>query len=288
MNRKLHCRGIGVTGVVVLAAGLLVGCSGEGGGAAVSEDCTPAHEGLQVISEGQLTVASYDYPPDTIVEGENALAGIEGEVLTRIAEMECLELVITSSGGAGAVIPSVETGRADLGSGSWTRTKEREKIVYMSTPLWVQNEAITSTSGITSDELEGYRVGSVAGNLYNDSLKNWLGDNFVVYQDEEAIYGDLAAGRIDALVSTENSALTRLADNPIEGSTTIPVTPNDNVSEFAAPTQKMFPSNIDIPEFGKAIDEDIEQLREEGVLAEILENAGLDPSTADPVEPSAL
>lgn len=276
----------------ILAAGgaaafvvALAGCAG-GGSDDVAEDCTPAHE-FTTVTPGELTVASYDYPPATLIDGDG-LTGMEGDLLTKIAELECLKLTVTSSGGAGAVIPSVQTGRADLGSGNWLRTTERAEIVYMSTPLWLNNEAVISTTGLTSDDLEGKKVGSVAGNLYNDSLQQWLGDDFTVYQDDEAIYGDLAAGRIDALIASETSANGRFQDNPIDGATVIPVTPNDNVPEFAQVGQVMWPSSLENEELGKAIDEDIETLRADGTIGEILEEYGLDPAVGEPGAPSEL
>lgn len=276
-----------VGSVAALTATTLAGCSGADSSTAASEDCTPAHSDLQTITPGELTVASYDYPPATLIEGDG-LTGMEGELITKIAEMECLSLTVTSSGGAGAVIPSVQTGRADLGSGSWLRTTERAEIVYMSTPLWNDPQAIVSTTGLTSDDLEGKKVGSVAGNLYNDSLQKWLGDDFTIYQDDEAIYSDLAAGRIDALVASAASANGRFQDAPIEGAQVIDVEPNPNVPEFAAVGQVMFPSSPDNEALGKALDEDIEALREDGTIAEILEKYGMDPAVGEPGEPTEL
>lgn len=213
---------------------------------------------------------------------------MEGDLITEIAARECLKLTVVSSGGAGAVIPSVQTGRADLGSGNWLRTKERAKIVHMSTPLWSDPQAIVSTTGLTSDELEGKVIGSVAGNLWNESLQSWLGDNFKIYQDDESIYSDLAAGRIDGLVASAASAKYRFQDNPIEGATVITVTPNPHVPQFDAVGQVMWPSSLENEALGKALDENIEALREDGTITEILEKYGIDPAVGDPGPPTEL
>lgn len=154
------------------AAGLLaISLTACGGSetAGPAADCTPAHSDLKTITPGELTVASYDYAPVTILDGEN-FSGMEGDLITEIAKLECLKVTVSTSGGAGAVIPSVQSGRADIGSGNWLRTKERTKIVYMSTPLWSDPQAIVSKTGLTSDDLEGKVVGSVAGNLWNNSM----------------------------------------------------------------------------------------------------------------------
>lgn len=252
-----------------------------------SSDCTPAHPDLKTITEGELTVASYDYAPATILDGDN-VTGMEGDLINEIAKLECLKVTVTTSGGAGAVIPSVQSGRADIGSGNWLRTKERTKIVYLSTPLWSDPQAIVSTTGLTSDDLEGKIVGSVAGNLWNDSMQKWLGDKFKIYQDDESIYGDLKAGRIDALVASAASANYRFKEAPIEGAKVIDVKPNPNVPQFAAVGQVMLPSSLDNDALGKALDQDIQKLREDGTIKELLEKYGVDPSVGEPGAPTEL
>ncbi|MCA4131630.1 ABC transporter substrate-binding protein [Arthrobacter sp. M4] len=272
------------------AAGLvalsLAACGGNGA-ASGSADCTPAHKDLKTLTQGELTVASYDYAPATILKGDN-VTGMEGDLINEIAKLECLKVTVSTSGGAGAVIPSVQSKRVDIGSGNWLRTKERTKIVYLSTPLWSDPQAIVSTKGLTSDDLQGKMVGSVAGNLWNDSMQKWLGDKFKIYQDDESIYGDLKAGRIDALVASSASAKYRFKDAPIEGATVVDVKPNANVPQFAAVGQVMLPSSLDNTALGKALDEDIKKLRENGTIKKILEKYGIDPAVGEPGAPSEL
>ncbi|MGR0161170.1 substrate-binding periplasmic protein [Paenarthrobacter nitroguajacolicus] len=263
----------------------LAACGGSE--AASSSDCTPAHADLKTITQGELTVASYDYAPATILSGEN-VTGMEGDLIAEIAKLECLKVTVSTSGGAGAVIPSVQSKRVDIGSGNWLRTKERTKIVYMSTPLWSDPQAIVSKTGLTSDDLEGKMIGSVAGNLWNDSMSKWLGDKFKIYQDDESIYSDLKAGRIDALVASSASAKYRFKDAPIEGATVVDVKPNANVPQFASVGQVMLPSALDNATLGKALDEDIKKLRENGTIKTILEKYGIDPSVGEPGAPSEL
>ncbi|MFP3462065.1 transporter substrate-binding domain-containing protein [Arthrobacter globiformis] len=272
------------------AAGLLaISLSACGGSEAssVASDCKPAHADLKTITQGELTVASYDYAPATILNGDN-VTGMEGDLIGEIAKLECLKVTVSTSGGAGAVIPSVQSKRVDIGSGNWLRTKERLKIVYLSTPLWSDPQAIVSTKGLTSDDLEGKKVGSVAGNLWNDSMQKWLGDNFKIYQDDESIYADLKAGRIDALVASAASANYRFKDAPIEGATVIDVKPNPKVPQFAGVGQVMLPSSLDNEALGKALDEDIQKLRENGTIKKILEKYGVDPKVGEPGTPTEL
>ncbi len=272
------------------AAGLLalsLAACGGGSTASGGSGCTPAHKDLKTITDGELTVASYDYAPATILQGDN-VTGMEGDLINEIAKLECLKLTVSTSGGAGAVIPSVQTKRVDIGSGNWLRTKARTKIVHLSTPLWSDPQAIVSKTGLTSDDLKGKKIGSVAGNLWNDSMQKWLGDDFKIYQDDESIYGDLKAGRIDALVASSASANYRFKSAPIEGATVVNVKPNPNVPQFAGVGQVMLPSSLDNEALGKALDEDIQKLRGDGTIKKILEKYGIDPSVGEPGAPSEL
>jgi polar amino acid transport system substrate-binding protein len=272
--------------VAGLLAISLAACGGsESGGP--SADCTAAHTDLKTVTPGELTVASYDFAPSTILEGEN-LTGAEGDLINEIAKLECLKLTVNTSGGAGAVISSVQSKRVDIGSGNWLRTKARASIVRMSTPLWTDAQAVVSTKGLTSDELEGKTVGSVSGTLWNDSMTKWLGDKFKVYQDDESMFSDLKAGRIDALLAGAASASYKLKSSPIEGATVNNVKPNPNVPEFSAVGQVMLPSSLDNEALGKALDEDIKKLREDGTIKKILEKYGIDPAAGEPGAASEL
>lgn len=133
-TRRTPVRALSAGTAAGLLAISLTACGGGNETAGPASDCTPAHSDLQTITPGELTVASYDYPPATIVQGDN-VTGMEGDLINEIAKLECLKVTVSTSGGAGAVIPSVQSKRVDIGSGSWLRTKERSKIVYMSTPL---------------------------------------------------------------------------------------------------------------------------------------------------------
>jgi polar amino acid transport system substrate-binding protein len=286
MSRRSFVRVLAAGSAAGLLAISLTACGGTDA-ASSSSDCKPAHEGLKTVTQGELTVASYDFAPATILNADN-VTGMEGDLINEIAKLECLKVTVNSSGGAGAVISSVQTKRVDIGSGGWLRTKAREKIIYLSTPLWSDSQAVVSTKGVTSENLEGHVVGSTSGNLWNDSMTKWLGDKFKVYQDDESLFNDLKAGRIEAAMQSAIAGTYKLKQNPIEGAQVVNVKPNPNVPEFASVGQVMLPSSLDNPAFGKALDEDIEKLRANGTIKKILEKYGIDASAGEPGAPSAL
>jgi polar amino acid transport system substrate-binding protein len=50
----------------------------------------------------------------------------------------------------------------------------------------------------------------------------------------------------------------------------------------------MLPSSLDNDALGKALDEDIKKLREDGTIKKLLEKYGIDPSVGEPGAPSEL
>ncbi|WP_449278909.1 substrate-binding periplasmic protein [Leucobacter sp. GX24907] len=273
-------RALTLGGLTALAAVSLAACSGGEDITAGGDNCTPAHPDLQTVEEGKLTVAAYDFPPFMSINGEE-LSGVEGDLLTEIAAMECLEIAVQAAGGAGAAIPAAETGRADVAATAWYRTEARAEIVRLSAPVYLDATGVVSLHNYTVDDLADIKVGSVSGNLYNESLKSWLGDSFIVYQDDESIYGDLEAGRLDAIIASVPSSQATIEGKGIEGATVNPVEPVDEVPEFAKPGQVGWPTSYDNEAFGKALDENIAKLHEDGKVAEVLEAYDLPASSAE-------
>lgn len=272
--------------VVAVAAIGLAGCSSSGSDSA-SEDCTPAHE-FETVTPGTLTVATYDYPPATIIEGDK-LSGIEGEILDEIAKMECLTLTVDVTGGAGGAIPAVESGRADIAAGSWNRTKARAEIVNLGTGIWTDQYSLASKTPITDpSSLDGKKIGSVVGNFWEADMKAKYGDNYVVYPDAAGVYGDLAAGRIDMVVDGYSAQAQQLEANPIEGVELYDVPVVAGIQAFETPGQINFPYALTNAAIGKAMDADIEKLRADGFIAKVLEKYGVNPELANITEQVTL
>lgn len=272
---------------------VLSGCGGDegstaaGGSSSGNASCTPKHEGIKTVAPGSLTVAAYQYPPFSDVK-DGKLGGAEGEIITRIAEMECLTPVL-KAGAAASMIPSITTGRADTAIGDWYRTKERAKVVILGAPVLVDQTTFISKSGVgTVPELKGKKVGSILGFLWNTDLQNMLGSNLKLYDTAQAEYADLSAGRIDVIVDTYPSAVSTLKTTPIPGAKLIVPPPDPAIAATENPGQSMFPVNKDNPELAKALDADVAELRKSGELAKIIEPFGFKASAAEPGTPNEL
>ncbi len=289
MNRRFSA--MTVTAGLCLA---LAACGGDtstdsttASGTGSGSDCTPKHEGLKTIEEGFLSVASYVYPPFSDVKGQE-LGGAEGEIITKIAEMECLDVKVVP-GAASAMIPSIVSKRADTTIGSWYRTAEREKVVRLGTPVIADRLTLISKAGVgTIPDLKGKKVGSILGFLWNDDLKKVLGDDVKFYDTAQAMYADLAAGRIEVIVDTYPSAQAVLETTPIEG-LKFEVPPADPaVVSTQKPGQTQFPVSKDNEALGTALDENVAELRKNGELERIVVEHGFQPEAANPGEPNLL
>jgi polar amino acid transport system substrate-binding protein len=250
-------------------------------------DCVPAHAGLTTVDPGFLTVAAYEYPPFASIDGET-ITGAEGEILNAIAALECLDVKVQPGSGA-AMIPAIESGRADTTMGSWYRTAERGEIVLLSEPVIIDQLTLISVDGVDSIEgLVGKKVGSTLGFLWNEDLEKVVGGDLSLYETTQSMYADLASGRIDVIVDTYPSAQAALALTPVEGAASVVPAPDERVLSTTKPGQTNFPVNLDNPDLVAAINENLDTLRADGTLEAIAVEWGFSPSAVEKTEPNLL
>jgi polar amino acid transport system substrate-binding protein len=252
-----------------------------------TDECVPAHADLTTVEAGFLTVAAYEYPPFSAIDGDS-LSGAEGEILHAIAELECLDVMVQPGTGA-AMIPAIESGRADTTLGSWYRTAARAEIVLLSNPVIIDQLTLISVAGVDSVEgLIGNKVGSTLGFLWNEDLENVLGKDLSLYETTQALYADLASGRISVVVDTFPSGQAALKNTPVEGAVFKVPAPDDRVVSTTMPGQTNFPVNLNNPGLQEAINNNLDTLRESGVLAEIAEKWGFSPTAVAETVPNLL
>ncbi|MEU5835413.1 transporter substrate-binding domain-containing protein [Streptomyces diacarni] len=276
---------LGIIAILAMSA-----CSSTPPGAAdsVSDDCQPLHQDLKTLEEGVLTVAQYEYVPFSMSEGPGTLTGLEGDVLTRFAELECLDLKI-NKGDSAAMITSVATGRADTTLGSWYRTEQRAQKVRLSAPIVTSPlSSITKEGAETVDDLTEMSIGVGQGLIGVDELKEIFGGSLKIYQNDDAVYEDIKSGRIDGSVQGYIAGNEYLKKHGIQGFKVVPLEVDSRLTSTKAAGQTNFPVSKDNSQLGTAIDEVIAQMRESGELDEIAEKYGLDTQIMHPGEPNLL
>jgi polar amino acid transport system substrate-binding protein len=270
---------IGAAAAIALTAAL-TSCGSNSGDAQSASDCTPAHPGLKTVTPGTLTVATYNFPPFLVVNG-TSVAGIEGDILRDIAKMECLTLTSQPLDTA-SVIPATQNGRTDVSAGDWYCTSARAAVLSLAGPVFSDQIVIVSTDGArTFEQLRGKSIATVDGYMWNEELQKMFGPNLRVYPNPTAVYNDLESGRLDSAIDSIGTASFAKKQKSAAWSIERP-TPDPRVASSEVPGQVCFPMSQNNPELFKAVSADIVTLRENGTIAKVLQDNGLDPSAAEP------
>lgn len=265
----------GVLAVLALAA---TGCSGESTGTAPDENCTPVVADVATMTEGKLKVLEVEHPPFVTMEG-NQISGIEGDLVQKVADDLCLELDVQITSFAGA-IEGLQNNRGDLSSANWSVNDERRELFEVSNPMY-ENTLGVVTRGENWDtiaDLEGKKIGTPQGYLWNEDLKNLYGDNVTEYQSDIAVMDDVKAGRIDAGFVNSHANNWRIATHDRYEDLTLKPMQADPAMPYTQETRNAVvlikKGNTDLKD---AVDVILQDYIESGEMQAAFEKYGLDP-----------
>ncbi|KUO18068.1 hypothetical protein AQJ91_27110 [Streptomyces dysideae] len=266
-----------------LALGMtLTACGADTGssGAAVKAGCKPIHT-FSTVQDKQLTVAVYVSPPYSVQKPGGVFGGVDGDIIQRIAQMECLKLVEKPVAGA-ALIESVKSKRADVALGGIYRTPERAQILGLTSTLYRDGMAfIGKNKATTIEDVKGKTVGVIQGYLWNADLQKVLGSSHVkIYQSSDGLVSDLKNGRLDQGVLTTSEAGYRAQQNPAAKLQVGQVAPDARVAASTAPGEVVFALTKGNTKMLEAFDEDIQALLKNGAVAKALTGNGISASSA--------
>ncbi|TIC85639.1 transporter substrate-binding domain-containing protein [Nocardioides sp. GY 10127] len=272
-------RATALLAVAPLLAASLAACadSSTSTTGSVADDCTPAHT-FDTVTEGTLTVAAdVSLPYVDVDDSTGALGGVDGVVLTKIAEMECLTITNATIHGSTA-IGSVQQGKSDLAAGGWYRTAAHGKVLGQTVPVYYDFTAVASADGQydSLDQLEGKTVGVTQGSLYVSELQDALGkDNVKQYETLTEAMTDLKNGRIDATIAGSGETGYQLSQLTDSGLDMQPIEADDRLTASQSYGEVNFPHTQGNTDLTTALDEDIETLREDGTVQDALDQYGL-------------
>jgi polar amino acid transport system substrate-binding protein len=280
MNTK-HTRIIAAIGIIGVAGAGLVGCSSDSGSSTRS-DCTPKHSDISTVASGTFTVGVTDLPPFSQNVSGGDPTGLDIDIVKKIADMECLDIEFKEATYANS-IPMISQQQAiDVTTGAWYPTAERNEVVDFAGPMYTDSMSIVSKTGIKSvSELESLdSVGTVDGYLWTEDLKTLLGDKLKTYQSSVELQQDILNGRLDAGVDSYGTQVYEYKD---QSGYQVEITEaDDRVIASVEPAQTVLPLKKGNDSLKTALDEDLESMREDGTLADLIEGAGLDPSIVVP------
>lgn len=267
-----------------VAALVVSGCESAGGDTDVADDCTPASE-FDTLDDGTLTVSVPELPPFTQYNGGDPV-GADIDYVRAFAEANCKSVDWMQTQYAGA-IPAVTEGRADMATGAFYRTAERDAVVGLGDPVYVDTMASISADGVTSiADMEEMNVGSVDGYLWVTDMNEVLGSSFTIYPSAVEMQADLDAGRIEVGLDSFGSASERLKGN--DDYTVETVESDDRVAASVEPAQITFPHTQDNDGMTDALNAWVEAAHEDGTIVDVLEAHDLPAESADTGEPRLI
>jgi polar amino acid transport system substrate-binding protein len=253
---------------------------------AVFAECQPAHQ-LKTVEPGKLTISTAQFPPFDIPSTDGSMSGVEGEILKKIADRECL-VISAQPVDFAAAIQYVTTAKADISAAQWYRTADRANIVGMTDPLYLDQLGIYSKEGYTRlSDLKGKQVGTVQGYNWTSDLQAMFKDDLKLYQSPVALSQDLQAGRVDVGLDSVATGLYAQKKGGYAGMKIRVGAPDPRVRASEMPAQVGFVYSKTNSALGTALNADIADLQKKGEIAQILKSYGLDPKGAD-VGPARL
>lgn len=188
-------------------------CSDDGktttGGDAT--DGAPDAGDLDLKEEGVLTVGSnIAYAPFESLEGGEEPVGFDIELMTAIAEGMGLEVKFENNPSFDALIPSLEDGQYDAVISAMTINDERKEKLDFSDPYFEADQSLTvnieetpdldSAEKLTTEMVIGVEKGTTGAEYAETNFADKVKE-IRVFEDSQGSLGDLAAGRIQAVVN---------------------------------------------------------------------------------------
>ena len=166
-------------------------------------------ENLQTLTTGKLTIATGEpaYYPWVIDDKPESGEGFEAAVAYAVAEQLGFakeDVVWVRTTFDGAITPGAKT--FDFNLQQFSITEERKAAVDFSSPYYSAPQAIVSFAGsaiegkTTIADLKGAKLGAAVGTTSLDAIKNQIGVEPQVFNDNAAAVTALKNGQIDGLV----------------------------------------------------------------------------------------
>ncbi len=165
------------------------------------------------------------FPPWAYVE-DGEFKGIAIDAMRAIAEDQDIDVEFTDLPWP-SLIPALAKGRIDLLVTGLNVTEERNEVLDFSIPWWENNDEVLvpvdSDKNVVTALCCGATVGAQGGATQFQWLQENLGDNEAVdltiraYEDYIVAMEDMAAGRLDSVVTSTDTAEEFIAnDRPIK------------------------------------------------------------------------
>ena len=156
------------------------------------------------------------FPPfESIDNGTNNYVGIDIDIANHIAEKLGKELEINDMQFS-ALVPTMESGRADIIISGISPTEERKKVLSFSNPYYFPMNAIICAKGADYTELsqlEGKNIGVSMGTSYAEIAKSVKDATVSELDSTPLVVQDILSGRCDAGIFDATQAAVFVQEN---------------------------------------------------------------------------
>lgn len=187
--KKFTMKSIFVFLATAMLAMMLVGCGGE------------KKEAAQDAGKGDkwLVAINSTFPPfESVKEGTKDFQGVDIDIANYIAQKMNKKIEFTDMKFA-SLVPTLQSGRADIIISAISPTAEREKVVDFSKPYYFPMKAIICKKGAnidTLDKLKGQKAGASMGTTFVKELKAVDGIDVVEMDTTPLVVQDIKNGRL--------------------------------------------------------------------------------------------
>lgn len=177
--------------------------------------CTP----LSVYAEDKDTwimAINATFPPfESIADSTDSYVGIDIDIADYIAEKLGVELEIQDMQFS-ALVPTMQSGRADLIISGISPTKEREDVLDFTDSYYYPMNSIICAKGSdyeTLDTLEGKKIGVSMGTSYAEIAQSVEGAEVAELDSTPLVVQDILSGRCDAGIFDATQAAVFVQEN---------------------------------------------------------------------------
>ena len=191
-----------------MLAMILVGCGGE------KKEAAPA----DAAKGGKWVVAiNSTFPPfESVKEGTKEYQGVDIDIANYIAKKMNKQIEFSDMKFA-SLVPTLQSGRADIIISAISPTAEREKVVSFSKPYYFPMKALICKKGAgydALDKLKGQKAGASMGTTFVKELKAVGGIDVVEMDTTPLVIQDIKNGRLAAGLFDSSQAAVFVKQNP--------------------------------------------------------------------------
>jgi ABC-type amino acid transport substrate-binding protein len=274
--------------MLLMAAALLAACgsasSGSSGGTSPAGESSSA--ALDTLTPGILMQALEPYMPYTGVDNPPVVEGLDGEIITAVADKLGLEMDYKVMDFTG-MLAAVQTHRADTAYGGMAWTAERAEVGLFTDAYFYSPQTLTTLEGKptypTLDSIKGKKIGTMTGTVQAPAIKA-AGGQLVVQPTVAGLLDQLAQGRIDAAVidpllaayTAQQRPELKLVNTTIEPPSAAEVEATPDLAGFLPYSVCAYVPKEE-PKLEKAMTAAIREMYENGELAALLTKWNVDP-----------